>query len=87
MAEQFLTLMADLDGGSQERMASWYEALNRAGFTGTQTPGLPYHISLASFPLNEEDSAAQLMEKAAREFDPIPVHISHIGNKRVRAVR
>ena len=79
MAEQFLTLMADLDGGSQERMASWYEALNRAGFTGTQTPGLPYHISLASFPLNEEDSAAQLMEKAAREFDPIPVHISHIG--------
>ena len=77
--EQFLTLMADLDAASQERMAGWYGELTRAGFRGSQTPGLPYHISLASFPLDEEDSAAALMEKAARTFDPIAVHISHIG--------
>lgn len=79
MAEQFLTLMADLDGASQRLMSGWYEELKKAGFTGTQTPGLPYHISLASFPLSEEEEAVRIMERAARAFDPIPVHISHIG--------
>lgn len=57
MAEQFLTLMADLDQDSQERMSGWYDTLRDAGFTGIQTPGLPYHISLATFPLEQEDKA------------------------------
>ena len=44
MAEQFLTLMADLDDNSQELMSGWYKELQDAGFTGVQTPGLPFHI-------------------------------------------
>ena len=79
MAEQFLTLMADLDGASQERMAGWYENLKKAGFTGTQTPGLPYHVSLASFPTDEEERAVRILRAAAARFAPVPVHISHIG--------
>ncbi len=54
MAEKFLTLMADLDDASQERLPGWYGVLEKAGFVGTQTPGLPYHISMASFPLEQE---------------------------------
>ena len=46
MAEQFLTLMADLDIDSQNRMSEWYNVLKKAGFNGIQTPGLPYHITL-----------------------------------------
>lgn len=79
MAEQFLTLMADLDRDSQERMAGWYDALREAGFTGVQTAGLPYHISLATFPLEQEEKAAEITRKTAARFSPIPVHISHIG--------
>ena len=60
MAEQFLVLMAELDGASQARMSAWYDELREAGFTGTQTPGLPYHISLASFPTEKEREAALL---------------------------
>ena len=79
MAEQFLTLMAELDGESQARMSVWYDELREAGFTGTQTPGLPYHISLASFPTEKEREAALLTEKIAARFPVFPVHISHIG--------
>lgn len=79
MAEQFLTLMADLDEDSQAIMSEWYNALKKEGFTGMQTPGLPYHISLATFPLDKEQEAVELMRKVAEEFSPIPVHISHIG--------
>ena len=78
MAEQFLTLMADLDDDSQKRMGEWYDALKQAGFSGTQTP-LPYHISLSTYPLDLEREAVALMEKVAADFSPAPVHISHIG--------
>lgn len=79
MAEEFLTLMADLDEASQEIMSGWYNTLKEAGFTGTQTLGLPYHISLATFSLEKEQVAVALMQKVAAEFTTIPVHISHIG--------
>ena len=58
MAEQFLTLMADLDSESQARLSGWYNELRNAGFTGVQTPDVPYHISLATFPLDLEEKAA-----------------------------
>ena len=79
MAEQFLTLMGDLDEDTQNLMSAWYNILKNAGFTGIQTPGLSFHISLATFPLEQEQKAIELTEKAAGEFSPIQVHISHIG--------
>lgn len=45
MAEQFLTLMADLDEESQAIMGEWSDQLKKSGFIGMQTPGLPFHIS------------------------------------------
>ena len=70
MAEQFLTLMADLDPSAQQRIAAWYRSLREAGFEGTQTPGLPYHISLAAFPLAQEKKAAEILRSAAERFPP-----------------
>ena len=79
MAEQFLTLMADLDEQSQKIMSDWYSELCKAGFTGTQTPDLPFHISLASFSLDKETEVVEEMQRLANEHAAIPVHISHIG--------
>ena len=79
MAESFLTLMADYDMVSQFRLDGWYNALQHAGFTGTQTPNLNHHISLATFPLEEEAAAIELTQRVSAEFGPLEVHISHIG--------
>ena len=79
MAEQFLTLMADLDDEAQALLSGWYHSLRETGFTGVQTPGLPYHISLSTFPLEQEEEAAGIAGKAAASFAPVPVYISHIG--------
>ena len=79
MAEQFITLMADLDAAAQETMSGWHKLLTDAGFAGTQTPGLPYHISLASFPLDCEREATEETRRLAETFAPVPVHMSHIG--------
>ena len=79
MAEQFLTLMADLDEESQAIMGEWYEKLKKSGFIGMQTPGLPFHISLATFSLDKEQEVIEEMQRLAKEFSTISVHISHIG--------
>ena len=79
MAETFLTLMADYDTASQFRMDEWYGAIQRAGFTGTQTPGLNHHISLATFPVEKEEEAIALTKQIAAAFAPVDVHVSHVG--------
>ena len=79
MAESFLTLMADYCAEDQQRMSVWYDALQNAGFTGTQTPGLNHHISLATFPLEEEEAAVALTKAVAARFAPVYADIRHVG--------
>ena len=79
MAESFLTLMADYEMPAQFRMDAWRSALQRAGFTGTQTPELNHHISLATFAVEAEAEAIALARHVAAEFAPVEVHVSHIG--------
>ena len=79
MAEEFLTLMADFDDESQQILSGWYEKLKDAGFTGIQTPSLPFHISMGCFSLDKEAAVINEMKELATRFSSIPVHISHIG--------
>ena len=79
MAEQFVTLMADYCEEDQERILQWYNALQQAGFVGQQTPNLPMHISLASFPLDKEDEAITLTRRLAAEFGSQEVDLRHVG--------
>ena len=79
MAEQFLTLMADLDEESQRKLSGWYEKLKEEGFVGVQTPNLPFHISMGCFSLDKEAEVVEEMKELAKRFSAIPVHMSHIG--------
>ena len=79
MAESFLTLMAEYCEEDQQRISVWYDALQNAGFTGTQTPGLKHHISLAAFPTDKEEEAIRLLQEMASRFAPRIAAIRHIG--------
>ena len=79
MAESFLTLMADYCEEDQQRISVWYDALQTAGFTGTQTPGLNHHISLATFPLEQEAEAVALTKRVAGEYSCVNADIRHVG--------
>ena len=70
MTEQFLTLMADLDEESQAIMGEWYEQLKKSGFVGKQTPGLPFHISLATFSIDKEQD---VIEESATICRALPI--------------
>ena len=77
MAEQFLTLMADLDQAAQERLSGWYRDLRNAGFTGVQTPDIPYHISLSAFSLSKASSIFRQQDEAPWISDAIISFIIH----------
>ena len=79
MAESFLTLMADYCEEDQQRISVWYDTLQTAGFTGTQTPGLNHHISLATFPLEQEAEAIALTKRIAAEYSCVNADIRHVG--------
>ena len=68
-----------MDDDSQQTLSGWYEELKKAGFTGVQTPGLPFHVSMGCFSLDKEEDVVKEMETLAKQFSAIPVHISHIG--------
>ena len=79
MAEQFLTLMADLDDNSQAIMSGLYSELQKEGFDGVQTHGLPFHISLASYNTDKEKEVIEHIQNVTKDLSEIPVYISHIG--------
>ena len=79
MAESFLTIMAEYSDADQQRISVWHDALQHAGFTGRQTPGLRHHISLASYPPEREAEAIEVIRRAGKRFAPVDVAIRHIG--------
>ena len=71
--------MADWDEETQKALGAIYEDLQKEGFTGRQTPGIPYHISMSTYPVDKEAEALEAMKKAASLCGPVQVSISHIG--------
>lgn len=64
-AEKRLYVLAELDQRTQTEGIRLYSRLTAAGFSGRQTPGLPYHITLESFPCEEEGKVLSAVQKAA----------------------
>ncbi|MBQ8555973.1 MAG: 2'-5' RNA ligase family protein [Clostridia bacterium] len=79
MAESFLTLMADYDEAAQETFAAWQRHIDAAGFAGTHTRDIPYHISLATFDLADEAAAIALTRCVAAAHAPLEVDVTHMG--------
>ncbi len=79
MAEEFLTLMAEYDDATQQVFRTLQAAIDAAGFTGSHSRDIPYHISLATFRLDQEAEAVALMGRLAAKYGPISVEIPRIG--------
>ena len=76
---KFLCVMAGYDPETEKRIADLDGRVRAAGFTGTQTPNIPFHITLGTFPIEEEPFARRLAERAAAETPAFPVTFNHLG--------
>ena len=49
MEDKRVYLLAQFDEPTNQKLADIYDKLVRAGMTGEQTQGIPYHFTLGSF--------------------------------------
>jgi len=76
-----LYILAGYDEETEARLEEIQNALYAKGFEGTQTQNIPLHITLASYPSNQEKEA-ELKERLynlAKEASSFDVTFNHIG--------
>lgn len=82
--DKFLTVFAVLDTNSQNIITKWQNQFFEAGLIGTQTMGIPFHITLGSFPLEKERELCDLIEKVSKAVQKFSIELTKIndfGNK------
>ena len=82
MAEKFLYVMAGVDAETEERLAELQNLLYANGFAGTQTKGIPFHLTLGSMLVadgREEGWLTEIMDEVAERSFDFTVTFSHIG--------
>jgi 2'-5' RNA ligase len=82
MTDKKLYLLAVLDDNAQKIFEKIYdEYVLKNDIIGKQTPNIPYHISLCSFPTTNQYELEKLLEKINEEnyFNEIKIYYSGIG--------
>jgi len=77
--DKFLCVLAGYDDGSQARLAAFQNSLYEAGFAGTQTKDIPMHITVGTFPVEEEEKVRALVRSVAAGTQPFEISVSHAG--------
>ncbi|MGI6200729.1 MAG: 2'-5' RNA ligase family protein [Christensenellales bacterium] len=77
MAE--LYLLAEFDAGAQAVLAGYGRALSAQGLTGRQTPGIPHHLTLGSFPMEREADLAERLARVCGQRRALSLCMGHIG--------
>ena len=72
--------MASLDGQSQIKLHKIQDELTKRGIVGTQTSGIPFHISLGSFPLSEKWRLNEAIKRVADGFVQFEVSLCGLGD-------
>ena len=79
MSEKSLYVLAGYDEETEERLSSVQDLLYSRGFAGTQTKNIPQHITLGSFPVEEEAALTGLLPGIAAGTRKFDVTFNHVG--------
>ena len=79
MNDKFLCVLAGYDEASEERLTGFQNELYRAGFVGTQTKDVPMHVTMGTFPVEDEERVTGLVRTIAADTEPFLISVSHVG--------
>lgn len=75
--DKFLCVLGIFDGETQRTLGEYQRAVLAAGFTGRQTMGIPFHVTLGTY---SPDRQEELEEKLrGLEMGSIEVFFNHVG--------
>ena len=81
--EKFLTVFAVFDNETQIKLKHLQDEIFKLGYKGSQTMGIPFHITLGSFPLEcESELINRIKETCSKntQFDITLDKINNFGN-------
>ena len=79
MENKFLCVMAGYDDDTENYLAGIQKKLYAVGLTGQHTKNIPQHITLQTYPTDQEAEVVQMVQKIAAETASFDVCFSHIG--------
>lgn len=79
-SKKFLTVMAVLDNQTQVRMEDIQQRIIQSAGEGTQTMGIPFHITLGSYAVSELEAVISVIKRVAEDTKPFEIALSGQGS-------
>lgn len=82
--DKFLTVFAVFDDETQRILKTFQDKVLSLGCPGTQTMGIPFHVSLGSFKVEDErELIARIKEACSQnhEFEINLIEVNHFNNR------
>jgi 2'-5' RNA ligase len=78
--KRFLTVMAVLDSDTQGRMEEIQKRIIQSVGEGTQTMGIPFHITLGSYATSKLEAVISVIKRVAADTKPFEIELSGLGS-------
>ena len=78
--EKFLTIYAVFDEETQRKLNKIQQEIEAKYPAGSQTRGIPFHISLGSFPVEEKAALIGRIGKWIEELKPFSIELEGLGH-------
>ena len=78
--KKFITVMAVFDAETQTRLGEIQKYIIDNVSSGTQTMGIPFHLTLGSYPTDELDSVIERIRSVARETECFDIKLLSYGS-------
>ena len=79
MQDKHLYVLAQYDLDTQRRLNDLYQVLINHGFIGTQTTGIPHHITLGKFDVKNEVPVVERVQEAAANAQAFTLRLAYLG--------
>ena len=78
--EKFITVMAVFDDETQAKLQALSDAFSAIYGGDTKTAGIPYHITLGSYPPEDAEEIAARIRDVAAKTGPVAVRFGEFGH-------
>ncbi|MFH1512745.1 MAG: 2'-5' RNA ligase family protein [Bacillota bacterium] len=79
MDDRHLYAVAQFDAQTDKKLNDLYQKLVAEGLIGTQTKGIPYHITLGTFAIGDEAEVIRRAREAARTVSAFLLRLAYLG--------
>ncbi|GKU26537.1 2'-5' RNA ligase family protein [Clostridium folliculivorans] len=79
MEDKILCILAQYDEKTQQKLRNVQKVLLENGFVGRQTADVPYHMTLGTFKLSEEESLREKVKEVSKNFRGFDIRLNNIG--------